>query len=323
MLYSFCPFCSVSEACVPSAKLTLPAVRIIYAVVVLIKLYLAAMTPGEVGAILREKNLNLEELLANLEKAFENIMERDRLSPHTKFLYVIRRLNERFHNIKLGQSKKVACGEPNAPATPGPAAAARPSSAQGLQILSEAAVASPQHGGSASAPAVTPVNASVSPASTRTSAGPHAASVQQQQQQQQHQQRELEHQQHMQHMQQQQLQQHHHHQQQQAQQQAQHQHQQHQQAMVAQGAGWYPAANDPAADMAAAPGTVALDNGGGCSFYDFPGHLVGLEGFDYGLGGLGMGVDGAITGMFMENGGLWGMSGSMGGMWLGTGGWQG
>lgn len=310
------------------AELTIPAVRIIYAVVVLIKLYLAETTPGEVGAILKEKNLNLEELLAQLEKSFENIMERDRLSPHTKFLYVIRRLNERFHNIKRGQAKKATCGDPNAPATPGPVTVARPNSAQGLHILSEAAVASPQLGGSSSAPAVTPVSASVSPVSVRASGGAHAQSMQQHQQQQQ---RELEHQQHMQHMQQQQQMQQHH-QQQQAQQQAQQQHQQHQQqqqhqqAMVAQGAGWYPSPNDPAAAaaaMAAAPGTVALDNGSGCSFYDFPGHLVGLEGFDYGLGGLGMGVDGAITGMFMESGGLWGISGSMGGAWLGSGGWQG
>jgi len=54
--------------------------------------------------------------------------------------------------------------------------------------------------------------------------------------------------------------------------------------------------------------------------FDYQAQLGGLEGLDFGLHGLGVGVDGAINGLFMESGPLWGMQ-SIPGTFMG--GWPG
>lgn len=38
------------------------------------------------------------------------------------------------------------------------------------------------------------------------------------------------------------------------------------------------------------------------ALYEYPGPMAGVEGFDYGLGAMGMGMDNAITGLFMHDG---------------------
>jgi hypothetical protein len=68
--------------------------------------------------------------------------------------------------------------------------------------------------------------------------------------------------------------------------------------------------------MAAASGLHGMDGQG---MYDYNGQLTGLEAFDFGLGGLTMGVDGAINSLFMENPGLWGSNSVPGGFF--GGGW--
>lgn len=69
--------------------------------------------------------------------------------------------------------------------------------------------------------------------------------------------------------------------------------------------------------MSAAAGMSGMDGQG---VYDYPGQLSGLEAFDFGLDGLGMGVDSAITGLFMENSTLWGANAMPGAFF---GGWHG
>jgi len=161
-------------------------------------------------------------------------MERDSKSPHSKFLYVMERLHVRFTELQSGETKaangrKKSTGtiaiHSGAPVTPsGPA--------QGLHLLSEAAMSGNQPG------------------------GPQA---QQQQQQQQH------------------------------------------QGQGQPPQGWYP---QPGEMQPPAAHGMPMDP----SYGQYPPEtMTGFEGYGYGLGGLGMasmGMDGAISGLFMADG-LW------------------
>jgi hypothetical protein len=260
----------------------------IYAVVVLMKLYISATTPGEIANVINEKDLRIEENIARLEAQFQRVVERDRLSPHTKFLYVIQRLGERFKNIKRRQQEKdkpqpsklkqeQRRSPSNAPTRPRsdsrPSSASGVTQAQGLQLLSEVAVnnsatSTPSllpslqaHLVTNSAPAVPQINTSASntpmvhsrhlPSSATST--PTTMS------------------------------------------------QQLPQAQPPQQANWYSHQPSPGDGMSA-----AMQGMDGQPMYDYNGQLTGLEAFDFGLGGLGMGMDGAITGLFLENGGIWG-----------------
>jgi len=123
------------------------SVRVVYTIVVLIKLYVAATTPGEMEAIIKKDELRVEEYLNTLEGLFSKVMDRDPLSPGGKFLFVVQRLKERYANIKMGEKaveKEVAAIKSgrakgrksagnNPPAVP-------PGPNQGLQLLSEVAM---------------------------------------------------------------------------------------------------------------------------------------------------------------------------------------
>jgi hypothetical protein len=279
------------------------AVRITYAVVVLIKLYLSATTPGEISNVINEEDLHIEQSLTKLERSFTSITERDRLAPHTKFLFVIQQLVERYRGIKRRQDKlksdeadkddtRKTSSRPNSAAggrdTPAPMGHRDPNAMgrnRGLHLLSEVAMStspspSPSaHQGSSSAPAVTPV-ISASHLSRHHSQQPtvsHGHKSRHSQHISPHSQPQIQHAspQHM-------SQPHPQGQQPQTQQQPQQQQQSQQQAQQQQ---WYPQHQ---------PDLMPLGE-----IYDYPGHFSALEGFDYGLSGLGMGMDGAVTGLFM------------------------
>ncbi|KAF2668955.1 hypothetical protein BT63DRAFT_246462 [Microthyrium microscopicum] len=152
------------------------SVRIIYAVVVLMKLYISATAPGEISNVINENDLNLEEHLEKLENSFARIRERDSLAPHTKFYFVIQRLFDHFRGIKSRAKNPKATTSCSAPPE------GIHHQAQALHLLSEVAMGSPaarHHAGSSSAPAATPVLAAQQPLAR-------AAPQQQQQPQQQH-----------------------------------------------------------------------------------------------------------------------------------------
>jgi hypothetical protein len=318
-------FCKCCIFCSMIVSLTVSAVRIIYAVVVLIKLYISATTPGEISNIIKESDLHLDEYLVKLENSFKSIMERDRLSPHTKFLYVVQRLSDRYMNIKRRQqaSKASDSDKPHSQMGQGPSndlsSVSVPQQAQALQLLSEVAMSgnattsatgstsgTPQHSGRAASTET----AGDSPLLRHTPGGQQHLH-QQLHQHHQHQQHHLHHHQHQQHQHQQQQQQHQRQQQQQQQQQQlQHQQQQQQQQRQQQHQhdpqqqqGWY---QTPGA------GDIPIQMDGS---FDYPGQIGGLESFDYGLAGFGM--DGAITGLFMGEGGMWGMGGVPGAFYPG------
>lgn len=120
-----------------------PAVRTVYTTVVLLKLYVAATTPGEMMNIIKKDELRVESYLNRLQKHFQAIMDRDSQIPHAKFLFVIQRLNERYMTI-LRDVEKRGNGDPEQqPRNPPPPKMLRtdvPAPHQGLRLLSEVAM---------------------------------------------------------------------------------------------------------------------------------------------------------------------------------------
>ncbi|KAF2027734.1 hypothetical protein EK21DRAFT_71238 [Setomelanomma holmii] len=93
--------------------LTLPVifcVRAIYAIVCLMKMWVSVTSSGEVSSIIKKEDLQIESYTEQLVTMFNAIVSRDAQSPHGKFYFVAKRLQERFAQIKEGTSK--ADGEP-------------------------------------------------------------------------------------------------------------------------------------------------------------------------------------------------------------------
>lgn len=88
--------------------LTLPVifcVRAIYAIVCLMKMWVSVTTSGEVGNIIKQEHLGIESYTERLVEMFNAIVSRDAQSPHGKFYFVSKRLQERFAQIKEGTAK--------------------------------------------------------------------------------------------------------------------------------------------------------------------------------------------------------------------------
>jgi hypothetical protein len=85
--------------------LTLPVifcVRAIYAIVCLMKMWVSVTSSGEVGSIIKKEDLQIEAYTEQLVSMFNAIVSRDAQSPHGKFYFVAKRLQERFAHIKEG-----------------------------------------------------------------------------------------------------------------------------------------------------------------------------------------------------------------------------
>jgi hypothetical protein len=88
--------------------LTLPVifcVRAIYAIVCLMKMWVSVTSSGEVSNIIKQEELQIESYTERLVNMFNAIVSRDAQSPHGKFYFVAKRLQERFAQIKEGASK--------------------------------------------------------------------------------------------------------------------------------------------------------------------------------------------------------------------------
>ncbi|KAF2469107.1 uncharacterized protein BDR25DRAFT_51123 [Lindgomyces ingoldianus] len=88
--------------------LTLPVifcVRAIYAIVCLMKMWVSVTSAGEVGTIIKKEHLGIESYTEKLVNMFNAIVSRDAQSPHGKFYFVAKRLQERFAQIKEGTQK--------------------------------------------------------------------------------------------------------------------------------------------------------------------------------------------------------------------------
>ncbi|KAF2852513.1 hypothetical protein T440DRAFT_392138 [Plenodomus tracheiphilus IPT5] len=141
--------------------LTLPVifcVRTIYAIVCLMKMWVSVTSSGEVSSIIKKEDLEIESYTERLCTMFNAIVSRDAQSPHGKFFFVAKRLQERFAQIKEGSSKAdqsdADFDSTHATGNPGRKSASRQSSVNQtpLHLLSEVAMGSsnsnsvtPQH----------------------------------------------------------------------------------------------------------------------------------------------------------------------------------
>ncbi|KAF2875921.1 hypothetical protein BDV95DRAFT_285689 [Massariosphaeria phaeospora] len=133
--------------------LTLPVifcVRAVYAIVCLMKMWVSVTSSVEVGDIIKKEHLQIESYNERLVNMFNTIVSHDAQSPHGKFYFVTKRLQERFTRIKEGASRT----EPSDPnediCRPTTAPRSRPSDANQtpLHLLSEVAMGSSTTGSS-------------------------------------------------------------------------------------------------------------------------------------------------------------------------------
>ncbi|KAH7120833.1 hypothetical protein B0J11DRAFT_532686 [Dendryphion nanum] len=130
--------------------LTLPVifcVRAIYAIVCLMKMWVSVTSSGEVGNIIKQEHLGIESYTERLVEMFNAIVTRDAQSPHGKFYFVAKRLQERFAQIKEGTNKTEVEAREQPRRTVGnsiPQQVSRPSSSNQtpLHLLSEVAMGS-------------------------------------------------------------------------------------------------------------------------------------------------------------------------------------
>lgn len=110
------------------------------------KMWVSVTSCGEVGSIIKKEDLQIEAYTEQLVSMFNAIVSRDAQSPHGKFYFVAKRLQERFAHIKAGAAKEQPDAEyeprhdANKPSNP----SGRQSSAKQtpLHLLSEVAMGS-------------------------------------------------------------------------------------------------------------------------------------------------------------------------------------
>jgi hypothetical protein len=69
------------------------------------KMWVSVTSSKEVGSIIKKEELQLETYTESLVSMFSAIVSRDAQSPHGKFYFVAKRLQERFAQIKEGADK--------------------------------------------------------------------------------------------------------------------------------------------------------------------------------------------------------------------------
>jgi hypothetical protein len=77
------------------------------------KMWVSVTTSGEVGNIIKKEHLQIESYTERLVNMFNAIVSRDAQSPHGKFYFVAKRLEERFAHIKEGASRTEHSSEAN------------------------------------------------------------------------------------------------------------------------------------------------------------------------------------------------------------------
>lgn len=116
-------------------------VRVVYALVVLIKMHLAVSTPNsEIGKIMRPEDLKVEYYIEKLWTTFTALAAKDTTSPHYKIIKILAVLREWHyqHKDKDGKSKEDVPASKATPYGRNPHSSGTDSK---LQVLSEAATA--------------------------------------------------------------------------------------------------------------------------------------------------------------------------------------
>lgn len=121
------------------------------------KMWVSVTSSGEVSSIIKKEDLQIEMYLERLVTMFNAIVSRDAQSPHGKFYFVAKRLQERFAQIKEGTSRSEQADSSEAsrrPSNDGPQPPARQGSTSQtpLHLLSEVAMGSSTSGSSQTHP---------------------------------------------------------------------------------------------------------------------------------------------------------------------------
>lgn len=113
------------------------------------KMWVSVTTSGEVGNFINKDLLQIEAYTERLVTMFNAIVSRDAQSPHGKFYFVAKRLQERFAHIKEGASKTEQSSDGNEDSHSSTTkSASKPRSSQSsqnqtpLHLLSEVAMGS-------------------------------------------------------------------------------------------------------------------------------------------------------------------------------------
>lgn len=120
------------------------------------KMWVSVTSSGEVSSIIKQEDLAIEIYTERLVTMFNAIVSRDAQSPHGKFYFVAKRLQQRFVQIKEGARADTADADGGAPRQPSGAntpparhpssasssAQAQPQTQTPLHLLSEVAMGS-------------------------------------------------------------------------------------------------------------------------------------------------------------------------------------
>lgn len=117
------------------------------------KMWVSVTSSGEVSSIIKKEDLQIEVYTERLVTMFNAIVSRDAQSPHGKFYFVAKRLQERFAQIKEGTSRSEQADSSEAsrrPSHDGLLPPTRQSSTNQtpLHLLSEVAMGSSSKSGS-------------------------------------------------------------------------------------------------------------------------------------------------------------------------------
>lgn len=115
------------------------------------KMWVSVTSSGEVSSIIKKEDLQIEVYTERLVTMFNAIVSRDAQSPHGKFYFVAKRLQERFAQIKEGTSRSEQADSDEVsrrPSNDGPQVPSRQSSTNQtpLHLLSEVAMGSSNSG---------------------------------------------------------------------------------------------------------------------------------------------------------------------------------
>ena len=163
-------YCSIDWETVRSLPMFLYFVRIVYAFVILLKLYFAATDPeSEIGKLIDPNRLRIGEFLDKVAEQIKPISTSETYRPFAKVLFILGKLREWYHKHKDGIASYVANSQEalrsrntnNNPA-PQPQYGA-PRANSGLQLLSSVAASSPNPSSTRPPPSasVTPYNSNM------------------------------------------------------------------------------------------------------------------------------------------------------------------
>ena len=140
-------YCDVNWEAIRTLPMFLYFVRIVYAFVILLKLYFAATDPeSEIGKLIDPTRLRIDEFLDRVEAQIRPISTSETYRPYAKVLFILGKLAEWYHKQKGGPPNSASNGSESVRPSNGSGTAQQPQQPpygdSGLQLLSSVATSS-------------------------------------------------------------------------------------------------------------------------------------------------------------------------------------